>query len=801
MPKCQICQKNAAVIILTRIEGSRRVSEGICLKCALDKNIPGLDEAFNRSGITRENVDEIQEKINQMFETVGDEGPGMLLKALLENDVDLKDVLDNFDPDKIRDELDAHGQLTDATGPHPGELMNAATAHSGESQPAHPGTENRKSSRPLDRRRKYLEQFGSNLTEKARDGHIDAIVGREKELNRVIQILNRRSKNNPVLIGEPGVGKTAIAEGLALRIAQGQVPAKLLDREVIQLDMTGMVAGTQFRGQFEARMKGVVDDARAAGNVILVIDEIHNIMGAGDAEGAMNAANILKPALAQGEICVIGATTLDEYRRHIEKDSALERRFQKVIVEEPGESDTLKILEGVKGYYEKHHDVTYSKETLAAAVKLSSRYIQERYQPDKAIDLLDEAGSRVNLHNQILVRLKQKKDDLNGITSRKQEVEEKLHNVNSDEERNSLYAEDANLRSEELRLQNELDALEKQHHPIPITPEDIASVVEMWTGIPVKQITESESEKLLHLEERLHERVIGQDKAIHALAAAIRRKRAGFGKKDKPASFLFVGPTGVGKTELAKALAATLFEDEKALVRLDMSEFMEAHTVAKLIGSPPGYVGYDDGGQLTEKIRRHPYRVILFDEIEKAHPDVYNMLLQILDDGRLTDSHGRVTSFANTVIIMTSNAGTTLKANGIGFGQDQQLRMEDRVDTVLKEIFRPEFLNRIDETIVFESLTREDLRKIVNLMLQEVRESMDLAGFELELTGAARDALADKGYDPRFGARPLRKAIQKSIEEKLSDLLLGGDLAGKQGVKVGVRSNEFYFDPIEEEEL
>ncbi|MDO5033221.1 MAG: ATP-dependent Clp protease ATP-binding subunit [Eubacteriales bacterium] len=795
MPKCQICKVNEAVIILTRIEGEKRISEGICLECALKKNIGGLEEAFARSGITRENVGEIQSRINEMIDQMGGDQANFLLKSLMDSNFNINDALDGLK--NLTTSLTGDGEegLTNSMTAM-GELMNAPTAREDKESrsPAtdqlHPG----RRSKEREPKKKFLNQFGTNLTLEAQQGRIDKIIGRQKELDRVVQILNRRTKNNPVLLGEPGVGKTAIAQGLALRIAEGQVPAKLLDKEVYQLDMTAMVAGTQFRGQFENRMKGVVEEAKRSGNVILVIDELHNIMGAGDAEGSMNAANILKPALAQGDISVIGATTLDEYRRFIEKDSALERRFQKVIVDEPSTEDALEILKGIKGYYEDHHQVHYSDETLASAVRLSARYIQDRFLPDKAIDLLDEAGSRVNLDNQDLITIQKEGDRLAEIKEELDELNDQLRDKLAEEDRLKVFEQQANLRSEEMRLSTELEKLQAGLKPVEISQEDIASVVEMWTGIPVKAITESEGDKLLRLEQRLHKRVIGQEAAVTALSKAIRRKRAGFGKKDKPASFLFVGPTGVGKTELAKALAEVLFEDESALVRLDMSEFMEAHTVSKLIGSPPGYVGYDDGGQLTEKIRRHPYSVILLDEIEKAHADVYNMLLQILDDGRLTDSHGRVVNFANTVIIMTSNAGTSLKGQGLGFGQNNDVSMKARVDSVLKDIFRPEFLNRIDDIVIFESLSKQDLRQIVSLMLKEVENSIQLAGYQLEVTPAAKDALSEQGYDPKFGARPLRKTIQKQIEDHLSDLLLQGKLDNKNGVKVGYRQDDFYFD-------
>lgn len=812
MPKCQICNENEAVIILTRIEDSKRISEGICLECALKKNIAGLEEAFARSGITKQNVSEIQGRINEVISEMGGDQANFLLKSLMESDFNINDALNSFhelmqdhedidldededldaDFDEAEDSEDTKEEANDKLGL--GELLNVSNARdSSERDNKNLGSARTKQSRRT-RKKKYLDQFGVNLCQKAQAGEIDRIIGREEEIKRVIQILNRRRKNNPVLLGEPGVGKTAVAQGLAVRIAEGSVPEKLLDKELYQLDMTAMVAGTQFRGQFENRMKGVVEDAKRSGNVILVIDELHNIMGAGDAEGAMNAANILKPALAEGDISVIGSTTLDEYRRFIEKDSALERRFQKVIIEEPSEEDCLEILRGVKSYYEQHHHVSYSDETLREAIRLSKRYIQDRFLPDKAIDLLDEAGSQINLENKSLIEVKKINDKREEIADELSSIQEGLGSNPTEEQRMELYERQAKIKSLDMRLEANLADFKDKLAPIPISTENIAAVVEMWTGIPVRKISESEGEKLINLEERLHQRVIGQNEAVHALSSSIRRKRAGFGKKDKPSSFLFVGPTGVGKTELAKALAETLFEDEDSLIRLDMSEFMEAHTVSKLIGSPPGYVGYDDGGQLTEKIRRHPYSVVLFDEIEKAHADVYNMLLQVLDDGRLTDSHGRVVNFSNTVIIMTSNAGTSMKIQGLGFGQDGQISLRERVKTELKEIFRPEFLNRIDDIVVFESLSKKDLREIVNIMLLEVQDSLTLKGLSLEVTPAAKDALSEKGYDPKFGARPLRKTIEKNIEDQLSDLLLAGKLDKKEAVKVGYRQNEFYFD-------
>lgn len=639
----------------------------------------------------------------------------------------------------------------------------------------------KRENRDARRKKKYLETYGQNLNDLAADGELDPLIGRETELERVIQILNRRQKNNPVLLGEPGVGKTAIAQGLAAKIQNGDVPVKLRDFEVYLLDMTAMVAGTQFRGQFETRMKGLVDECASLGNVILVIDELHNIMGAGDAEGAMNAANILKPALARGVIRILGSTTLDEYRRFIEKDSALERRFQKVLVNEPDTETTLKIIEGLADTYEEHHQVRYPEEVLKYTVHLSDRYVQERFFPDKAIDIIDEAGSRVNLANSYFVHKNLLEQELEDYERQQERIAKELEKRPDDLK---LYERQANVKTMQLRTREQLDAMESSAEPVEVSKEDVASVVELWTGIPVQRITESESEQLLHLEERLHLRVIGQDQAVNALSRAIRRQRAGLGKRRKPASFIFVGPTGVGKTELVKALAEALFADENALIRLDMSEYMEAHTISKLIGSPPGYVGYDDGGQLTEKVRRKPYSVLLLDEIEKAHSDVFNILLQILDDGRLTDAHGRTVSFENTVIVMTSNAGSQLRSRGIGFGSDDYISMESRVNDVLRDTFRPEFLNRVDDTIVFTELTREEIRLIVDLMLKEVTASLAERDMKIVVSEAAKDLLAERGYHKEYGARPLRKTIQRLLEDPIADMILRGELDGKSGLSV-----------------
>ncbi len=635
-------------------------------------------------------------------------------------------------------------------------------------------------------KRRHLEMYGTNLNRLAERGEIDPMIGREQELERVAQILNRRQKNNPVLIGEPGVGKTAIAQGLAARIVEGRVPFKLRKMEVYLLDMSALVAGTQFRGQFESRMKALVDEAKEHGNVILVIDELHNIMGAGDAEGAMNAANILKPALARGELRILGSTTLDEYRRYIEKDSALERRFQKVQVSEPDAETTLEILKGLLPCYEAYHRVRYPEAVLEESVRLSGRYISDRFFPDKAIDVLDEAGARVNARCQNDEEKERLQKEAELIEQERDRLAQELETKGDNEaEKLPLYEQQAELQSRALRVEAALKQVEAEAWP-EVNKGDIAEVVELWTGIPLMSITESEAERLLRLEDRLHERIVGQHRAVEALARAIRRRRAALSKQKRPASFIFVGPTGVGKTELVKALADKLFGSEEALIRLDMSEYMEAHTVAKMIGSPPGYVGYDDGGQLTERVRRKPYSVLLLDEIEKAHPDVFNILLQILDDGRLSDAKGRTVDFQHTVIVMTSNAGTTLASSVLGFGRKEDQELESRVQQALRETFRPEFLNRVDEILIFQPLKKEEILQIVNLMLANLAKDLSEQGYALKVSKDCQEALAKVGYDPKFGARPLRKLLQRWIEDPLSESLLSGALADKKTIELSL---------------
>ncbi len=812
MAICSICKKRHAIVFTSRYENGQRIDEGFCLKCAYESGISGVTDMFKATGINADNIEEMSDRLEELVSQNGfSADPTDFLKSLAAGDdfggssFDDDDETYEFDedstpvniadPDDSKDDKSSEGEeknniFGSLFGRRPG-------SEAGE------GSQDGKASKDPRKvrgkqRLKYLNEFGTNLTERAAEGKIDRIIGRDKEIERCIQILNRRSKNNPVLIGAPGVGKTAVAQGLAVKIVEGSVPEKLLNMQVWQLDLPAMVAGTQFRGQFESRIKGVINEAIKAENIILVIDELHTIIGAGDAEGSTNAANILKPALARGELRILGSTTTAEYKR-IEKDSALERRFQKVMLDEPSVEMSIEILKGIKDYYEKHHNVTYSDEVIEFAVKASKRYITDRYLPDKAIDLIDEAGSAANLKNVKLVKLANTRKALEKAKREHQMQIDSMEN-SSPEEREADYEKVAELKAKADKLQNELDQLESDIAPDPIQVEDIARVVEMWTGIPLKSISETETEKLNNLEERLHKRVIGQEEAVHAVASAVRRTRAGFTKKHKPTSFIFVGPTGVGKTELVKALAEVMFDTEEALVRIDMSEYMEPHSVSKLIGSPPGYVGFDDAGQLTEQVRRKPYSVILFDEIEKAHPDVFNLLLQMLDDGVLTDSHGLHVNFENCIIIMTSNAGSSAKAATIGFFNETHEAMEQHVQSALKETFRPEFLNRVDETIIFKSLKPEEIRQIVNIMIKDVFQALDDKHIKCTMTKAAGDRLAELGYDEKYGARPLRKAIRTNVEDALSDMFLTGALKDVVSLKIDFRRGKFVFDTIKGEQ-
>ena len=743
---CARCKKNVAVVFISRMnEKNEQISEGLCLQCAAKLGLPQVEDMMKRMGITPEDLESLSSEMMQAFGGA--------------------EELEDMPEDESGEDEDESGKT--ATFPFLNRLFGGSQTPA-EKQPAEGSGQSRDSKGgKTEKKRKFLDNYCINLSRRAREGKLDAVIGREQEIERVVQILNRRQKNNPCLIGEPGVGKTAIAEGLAQRIAAGEVPFKLRDKEVYLLDLTALVAGTQFRGQFESRMKGLIEEIRKAGNIILVIDEVHNIVGAGDAEGSMNAANILKPALSRGEIQVIGATTFNEYRKYIEKDSALERRFQPVTVAEPNIEDTLQILKGIAHYYENYHGVQIPEGVLRQAVTLSERYITDRFLPDKAIDLIDEACSDLNLHDASINRRMELKRDLENITFERETLmsaEPEEGKEFAPEELEQRYARIAELRSQEMRLQEELTEIEKKGAP-QLTMENIARVIEMWTKIPASKIREEEFRRLSELEERLKKHIVGQDEAVAAVAAAIRRNRVGISPKHKPVSFIFVGSTGVGKTELVKQLADDLFHAPESLIRLDMSEFMEKHSVSRIIGSPPGYVGYDEAGQLTEKIRRKPYSVVLFDEIEKAHPDVLNVLLQILDDGQITDAHGRKVNFENTVIVMTSNAGSDKSGGAVGFGRSGDELGKERVMKALQEFLRPEFINRVDEIVYFHQLTKENFAGIARIMLGELTDSLAAKGFTFLYDDALVDYLVEKSYSAAYGARNLRRCIQKELED------------------------------------
>ena len=746
---CSKCKKNVAVVFISRMnEKGEPVNEGLCLKCAAQLGLPQVEDMMKRMGITPDDLENLNSEMMQAFG--GAEELGDVAQANEDGDED-----------------EESGKT--ATFPFLNRLFggnNNPPAEKGETPQRETGKESRKG----EKKHKYLDNYCINLSRRAREGKLDAVIGREEEIQRVVQILNRRQKNNPCLIGEPGVGKTAIAEGLAQRIAAGEVPFKLRDKEVYLLDLTALVAGTQFRGQFESRMKGLIEEIRKLGNVILVIDEVHNIVGAGDAEGSMNAANILKPALSRGEIQVIGATTFNEYRKYIEKDTALERRFQPVTVAEPSIEDTLKILKGIAHYYETYHGVSIPEGVLRQAVLLSERYITDRFLPDKAIDLIDEACSDLNLKDPTINRRMEVKRDLENVTFERETLmsaEAPEGEELTEEQLDQRYARIAELRSQEMRLQEELAELEKKGVP-QVTMENIARVIEMWTKIPASKIKEEEFKRLAELDVRLKQHIVGQDEAVDAVSAAIRRSRVGISPKHKPVSFIFVGSTGVGKTELVKQLADDLFNSPDSLIRLDMSEFMEKHSVSRLVGSPPGYVGYDEAGQLTEKIRRKPYSVVLFDEIEKAHPDVLNILLQILDDGEVTDAHGRKVNFENTVIVMTSNAGSGKAAGAVGFGRSADDQDKERVMKALQEFLRPEFINRVDEIVYFHQLTEENFRGIAGIMLEELKTALEEKGYHFTYDDALVDYLVKKSYSAAYGARNLRRCIQKDVEDPMA---------------------------------
>lgn len=761
--KCSVCNKNTAVVFVTKIINNKQERIGLCLPCAQKQGIAPLEQIMEQSGMTSDDYENISEQMQSIF-------GNMDMDKLAET---MNDGMDEEGKNSLSNLFNtAFAGLNNSVDSDNSDSVNEAESFEQSStSKSNTRTKTRKAKK---KKRKYLDTYGINLTEKAKVNEVDRIIGRHREIDRAIQILNRRSKNNPVLIGEPGVGKTAIAEGLAVRIVEKQVPAKLLTTEIYLLDLTAVVAGTQFRGQFESRMKALIKEATEEGNIILVIDEVHSIVGAGEAEGgSMNAANILKPALARGEVQIIGATTLEEYRKHIEKDSALERRFQPIIVDEPSVLESIEILKGIKDYYETYHKVQITDEVIEYAVTMSERYINDRFLPDKAIDVIDEAGSRANLKNKGLVELEALKDELKKIIDEKEEAA-----ANDD------YEKAADCKVRELRVNNKILNIENQCKNVTITKDDIAFVIEAWTKIPVQTISEDEAAKLINLENRLHKRVIGQNEAVIKLSRTIRRNRSGFKKKRKPASFIFVGPTGVGKTELSRAIAVELFNTEEAIIRFDMSEFMEKHTVSKLIGAPPGYVGYDQAGQLTEKVRRKPYSVILFDEIEKAHADVFNLLLQILEDGRLTDSQGRTVNFENTVIIMTSNAGTNLKGNGIGYGKTGYESLEEKTNDALKKIFRPEFLNRVDETIVFTELDKNELKLIIDLMINEVVNDAKDKKITITVSDDVKAFILEDGYDVKFGARPLRRTIQRCIEDEIAEKYIKGEIKDGDAVHI-----------------
>ena len=792
---CSKCNKNPAILFFEKSDekGNNKKLEGLCYNCAKKQGIDPLETLYRQNDVLAHDPVSMEEMKKQFENIFKDFAENISLDDINKIDGAFTFGTDNIDEEDLDDSEKPHiAGAAIPLGSIFSSLLNGDDDPNLESQEELASQSNsrkkikveKKKNQKQNKKKKYLDTYGTNLTNKAKNGELDMVIGRDKEIQRIIQILNRRSKNNPCLIGEPGVGKTAIAQGLAIKIANQNVPAKLLNKEVYLLDMTSVIAGTQFRGQFESRMKGIIDECKQYGNIILVIDEIHNIIGAGDGEHSMNAANILKPALSNGEIQLIGTTTLKEYRKYIEKDSALERRFQQVLIEEPNTDDSIKILEGIKKYYEEYHKVKISNDVIKQAVIMSEKYIHDRFLPDKAIDILDEACSRINLENKDLYKLEMLKKELSEVQAEKEEV------IAADSTED--YQKAADLKTRECQLIEKIDDLNKKMKLKNLTVQDIATVIESWTKIPVKKITEEETQKLLNLETNLHKRVIGQDQAVSVVSRAIRRNRAGLQSTKRPPSFIFVGPTGVGKTELAKSLAFEMFGKEDSMIRIDMSEYIESHSTAKLIGAPPGYVGYDDAGQLTEKVKRKPYSIILLDEIEKAHPDVFNLLLQVLDDGKLTDSQGNTVSFANTVIIMTSNAGSNLNTNSIGFGK--QTIDKGKIEDTLKSTFRPEFLNRIDEIVVFDSLTENELIQIVDLMLKDTQKALKEKDMNLIVSDTAKHFILEKGTNIKFGARPLRRAIQRYIEDEISEKILRGEFSNGQTINVDFIDDHLTFE-------
>ena len=748
---CSRCKKNLAVVFITKIDGGKTVNEGLCLKCAKEMGIKPVDDMIERMGLSEDDLENLNSEMTEAMNG---------LESLLSQGHDAEDGSEDDEADSqtatfpfLNKLFGAAGQGQDNTPAVPEPEKTESRQRSGDK----PNSKNKK--------HKFLDTYCQNLTQKARDGKLDRIIGREEETERVIQILNRRQKNNPCLIGEPGVGKTAIAEGLAQKIADKDVPYKLQNKEVYLMDLTALVAGTQFRGQFESRMKGLIEEVKKLGNIILVIDEVHNLVGAGDAEGSMNAANILKPALSRGEIQVIGATTFNEYRKHIEKDAALERRFQPVTVAEPTIEQSIAIIRGISHYYETFHGVVISPEIARQAVLLSERYITDRFLPDKAIDLIDEACSDVNLKNKNIGRLEALKKEHADYDLELSMLTENAEKTQDD------YARMAELRSRNLQLDSEITELEKLPKPA-LTIDNLARIIELWTKIPASKIRAQEYEQLLNLDAELKKHIVGQDEAIASVVSAIRRSRVGIQVKKHPVSFIFVGSTGVGKTELVKRLASEMFESVESLIRLDMSEYMEKHSVSKIIGSPPGYVGYDEAGQLTEKIRRRPYSVILFDELEKAHPDVLNILLQILDDGRITDAQGRVVNFENTIIIMTSNAGSNQKGGSVGFGRSLTEQSKEKAMKALGEFLRPEFINRVDEIVCFNQLSEDNFRGIADIMLAELQQSLEGRGIAFTWDESVKDYLVKKSYSVAYGARNLRRAIQTDLEDPIAERII-----------------------------
>ena len=782
---CSVCKKNMAVVFINSLDKEGKSKEkvkGLCLECAKKQGIDPLSNIIKEiSNMSQEDMEEMSNQFSEMFNNMGG--------------IDGMNIENDFNMEDIDDEKENKDNIFNISNMF--NLSSFGNKENKDDKEKNTDKDDKKSKKKKNKKTKYLDTFGENLTEKARQGKIDKVIGRDKELQRMIQILNRRSKNNPALIGEPGVGKTAIVNALAISIAKGEVPGKLIGKEVYLVDMTSLVAGTQFRGQFESRIKGIIDECKSLGNIILAIDEVHNIVGGLEHDNSMNAANMLKPALANGTVQLIGATTLKEYRKYIEKDSALERRFQPIIVDEPTADECYNILKGTKEYYETFHKVIIPDEVLKDVVELSDKYIHDRFLPDKAIDLLDEACARVNLDDINLAKIEKLEKEIEYIEEEEQELEENLDNadtVNKDSSNDSeiySYEKAATLKANKCKLQNEIEKLQKKLKPRVVTFDNLAGVIELWTKIPVARIKTAETEKLLNLKEALSKKIIGQNTAIEAISNAILRKRANIRNIERPPSFIFVGPTGVGKTALVKSLAYELFDNEDAVIKLDMSEFMEEHSVSKLIGSPPGYVGYDEAGQLTEKVRRNPYSIILFDEIEKAHHSIYNILLQILDDGKLTDSQGKSVSFKHTIIVLTSNLGTNFKNEGYGFANFDiaENMLQNSANAALKEFFSPEFLNRIDDIIVFNKLSFENILVISDLLIKELQEETKKRHITFDYTKNVTEFIAKKGYNDKFGARPLKRAIQKHIEDELAIKFIKGEIKENDKYTIDVKDD------------